>query len=47
MKYDLVELVVQLLCDWMVMGSNHGEPKLIFFLLILVFGMNVKGQGKP
>ena len=31
MKHHLVELVVQLLCDWMIMGSKLGEPKLILF----------------
>jgi len=29
-KHELVELVVHLLCDWMVVCSSLGEPKLNF-----------------
>jgi len=45
MKDDLVEMVVNLNCNCMVMGSNLGLDRIINFLFInSSFGKNVKGQ---
>jgi len=39
MKDDLVEMVVHMNCNCLVMGSNLGLNKIIFFLLKLTLAL--------
>jgi len=44
MKYELVELVVHWLCNWVVVGSNLTKNEFNFLFAKISFGMEMKRQ---